>query len=684
MEFQFLNAPDLVFWLCFSFGIIILAFLFRILPNLKWYSTLIVIRLLLFFSFLILLLNPVLTVSSEQSKKLKWAIFADNSASIKNHKTPSLNAIQLGIKSMIDRLEEKNINMEFYQFADDIKKQNQFKITGNGITTNFSKIVDVLEKESNQLSGAVILSDGLITEGKYPINGLETLEIPIYTIGIGANSELVDVSIESIDAPTVALKSDGVQVKIIVQSVGQIQDRLSVSLYHGEELLGSKYIQMVGLGAKNEVQFRFTPEEIGQQEYEVRISSIRDEINILNNRQSFDLLVLKDQYKVVLITGSPNKNTSRIKHLLKKNPRIQLDHFIRISESNFRPSITSFWSKPYELIIMDNYPIKPLSANFIRILGKKIITHQSAILVLAGPNQSNNSLKGLTSILGVRTPVSPESIEPEFWSFVSEFQNNLNDLPPLIPRLFLESENGLESNSLATFESGWPMWIQNQNGDIRTSIIAASNVYDLQYQSSNVENQNPFSSILNFTTNWLLKLGGTNENNFRLNKDRYQQGEMVKITGTRAFKSENSSLDASIQVKNKDDEIISRDIDFNIEKDRWEGEFRAPRRGNYSYEIHIGSDSKPAHKGSFTVLESKIELSQVYLNKKLLIDIAKAGNGRYADWEVRSKIVESISQKESLEFKTNVIKFRENKALLTLMIIMLVIEWVLRRRKGLT
>ena len=204
------------------------------------------------------------------------------------------------------------------------------------------------------------------------------------------------------------------------------------------------------------------------------------------------------------------------------------------------------------------------------------------------------------------------------------------------------------------------------------------------YYRSNVENQNPFSSILNFTTNWLLKLGGTNENNFRLNKDRNQQGEMVKITGTQAFKSENSSLDASIQVKNKDDEIISRDIDFNIEKDRWEGEFRAPRRGNYSYEIHIGSDSKPAHKGSFTVLESKIELSQVYLNKKLLIDIAKAGNGRYADWEVRSKIVESISQKESLEFKTNVIKFRENKALLTLMIIMLVIEWVLRRRKGLT
>ena len=82
-----------------------------------------------------------------------------------------------------------------------------------------------------------------------------------------------------------------------------------------------------------------------------------------------------------------------------------------------------FWETPYELIVFDNYPIKPLSPNFIRILGKKILINQSGIMLLAGPNQNNKSLNGVNSIFGFTLADSIESSENVFWDFIGFFNN---------------------------------------------------------------------------------------------------------------------------------------------------------------------------------------------------------------------------------------------------------------------
>ncbi len=319
MDFEFLHEADLVLWIFLFIGTGLFLYLYKILFNEKWYQLLISYRIIIFFILGIMLLNPVITFSGNKEKKLDWAIFIDNSASIKYHQMPSINTVQLGIESLVNKLEEKNISYHLYQFSDDIQKVNSPKLIGNGVTTNIGIIPETIKQVQNQLAGAVIISDGLITEGKNPIKDFQQFNFPIHTIGIGEGSELVDVTIESINVPTVVLKSEWVDVNITIQSMGNIGDRFSVSLYNNSELQGSKHIRLMGMESKKEVNFRFRPKEIGKQQYEVRISSVEDEINIQNNRQEFNLLVLKDQYKVALLTGSPNKNTSVLKQKLKNN-----------------------------------------------------------------------------------------------------------------------------------------------------------------------------------------------------------------------------------------------------------------------------------------------------------------------------------------------------------------------------
>jgi len=684
MDFEFLYQADLVLWVILFIGTGLFVYLYKIIFNEKWHQFLISYRIIIFFILGILLLNPVINFSGEKEKKLDWAIFIDNSASIKYHQTPSINAVQLGIESLVNKLVEKDISYHLYQFADNIQKVNFPQLIGNGVTTNIGIIPETIKQLGNQIAGAVIISDGLITEGKDPIKDFQEFDFPIHTIGIGEGSELVDVTIESIDAPTVVLKSDWVDVNITIQSVGNIGDRLSVSLYNNRELQGSKHIRLMGMESKKEINFRFHPKKIGKQQYEVRISSVEDEIDIQNNRQKFSLLVLKDRYKVALLTGSPNKNTSVLKQKLKNNPRVELDHFIRITETRFQPAIKTFWESPYELIIFDNYPIKPLSSNFVRILGKKLLSNQSALFLILGPNQTIVSFNGITSILGVVTEDSTIESNRFYWEFVDEQIDAGGNFPPLKQNILITGKQ-VSSDTLAVTEQGWPLWLRNQNGTIRTMIWTSPELNTLYFHDQKLSQEGSFSVIWNQSISWLLKSGGEHENFFRLNKNRYQQGEMVQVTGTQPFeKTQDKTENIIINVTHGSTDIITRDILYNIEEQRWLGEFRAPGPGEYNYSIQLGSNQDPIQTGTFQILESQIELNQVYLNKKLLATISNSTDGQFFVWDSRDSLFSEINPKVRREFKAEIIKFNESRVLLIIMILLLCVEWFIRRNRGLS
>ena len=684
MDFEFLYQADIVLWVILFIGTGLFVYLYKIIFNEKWHQFLIIYRIIIFFILGILLFNPVINFSGEKEKKMDWAIFIDNSASIKYHQTPSINAVQLGIESLVNKLSEKDISYHLYQFADNIQKVNSPQLIGNGVTTNIGIIPETIKQLGNQIAGAVIISDGLITEGKDPIKDFQEFDFPIHTIGIGEGSELVDVTIESIDAPTVVLKSDWVDVNITIQSVGNIGDRLSVSLYNNRELQGSKHIRLMGMESKKEVNFRFRPKEIGKQQYEVRISSVEDEIDIQNNRQKFSLLVLKDRYKVALLTGSPNKNTSVLKRKLKNNPRVELDHFIRITETRFQPAIKTFWESPYELIIFDNYPIKPLSSNFVRILGKKLLSNQSALFLILGPNQTIVSFNGITSILGVVTEDSTIESNRFYWEFVDEQIDAGGNFPPLKQNILITGKQ-VSSDTLAVTEQGWPLWLRNQNGTIRTMIWTSPELNTLYFHDQKLSQEGSFSVIWNQSISWLLKSGGEHENFFRLNKNRYQQGEMVQVTGTQPFeKTQDKTENIIINVTHGSTDIITRDILYNIEEQRWLGEFRAPGPGEYNYSIQLGSNQDPIQTGTFQILESQIELNQVYLNKKLLATISNSTNGQFFVWDSRDSLFSEINPKVRREFKAEIIKFNESRVLLIIMILLLCVEWFIRRNRGLS
>ena len=681
MIIEFLHSIDLIFFIFFVGSFISLFYLYKILSQKIWYKLLLVLRFFSLLIIILLLLNPVIKISTQNNKELNWNIFLDNSSSMKYHKTPSVNSIKAGMQQFLDKLTEKNIFFNLFLFDNKITPSILSNFNGEGISTNFGEILDLVIDQDNSSAGTIIISDGIITEGNNSLDDLIRIKTPVYTIGVGEKSELVDISIHSIDVPTVVLKGDKIDLKVTIQSLGSVKERLSVSLYKGMQLLGSKPIRLFGLSSKNEINFQFSSKEIGRQNFEVRVSSLKDEINIQNNRQNFSLLVLKDLYKVALITGSPNKNTSKVKGIIKKNKRIKLDHFIQVKNQKFNPNFKKFWESPYELIIFDNYPIQPLSTNLTRVLAKKIITNQAGFMLLTGPNQNSKSLNTINSIFGVDLADSNQTSEKVFWDFING-NNNDFDFPPIKQSLFLIGNNA-NTDSLALFESGWPLWIRNENNNFRSVIFATSELNVLYHFKKKDSNNDLLSSIINNEVNWLLKTESKNENYFRLNKNHYQQGEMIEITGTHPFENAVFNNSINFNVINNNEKIYNGDIDYNYEKERWEGSFRASKPGSYLYKLYVDESNDPIQIGKFAVLESQIELTQVYLNQEMLNKISEDTNGKYYHWYDRNKLEKIITPKVRRELKAEIIKLTESRLVLIILIFILCIEWTIRRFKGL-
>ena len=102
------------------------------------------------------------------------------------------------------------------------------------------------------------------------------------------------------------------------------------------------------------------------------------------------------------------------------------------------------------------------------------------------------------------------------------------------------------------------------------------------------------------------------------------------------------------QINNDESNFLSKEITFNIQSNRWEGEFRAPTKGQYNFQIFMNSNEVPIQKGNFKVVESQIELSNVYLNEKLLQSLSTKSKGNYYNWNERGVLFNSISKSRNL------------------------------------
>ena len=658
---------------------------------------------ILFFSILtLILINPKINYTTEKKTKLEWNVYLDNSLSMSYHQQPSATSYVSGVNSFLEKLTKKGVKTNIYNFGTSLESGwgDDSKLLKDG-TTNLGAVISHIDLNNNHnIAGSLIITDGQANFGqKISSHNLENLN-PIHIIGIGTEESFTDIAIKSIISSPTVINGNKTEVEVEVSSTGISRQKVNVTLSNGKKILGSKSVILRGLGITEKIRFLITPIKLGEVIYNVQVNTVPEEINIDNNKQSFSIQVLKDNYKVAIITGAPNFNTQAIKNILSENENYSLDHYVYVANSYSKP-LQKFWDTKYDLIIFDNHPIKNNKNewnDFLRIFAKKILVQQSSIAFFPGYDTEKETLSSYLKLMDIvlKDPLIDLSGKfdwniNENWGFFFPFKNDyfkdyeVINKPPLFVNMEIDT---LDVDVLANFSIAGvkiPLLILKEKPPLRSMLFTSPDLYSLKLSSGsftdNEINKNLFGPIFS----WLMKKVNGKDFYFRSNKNSYQQGEQIIIVG-KSIRDNKNILNGSINIFNKDgDKINSKPIYYNDEKNLYTGNFWASLPGDLRYEVQLFLKDTlvVVSNGLIKVQESQVELNKVFLNKKPLETLSNKTNGTFQLWSNRSLITEKINNIYRDDSYKKVFYFINKSWLLSLIFLLLAIELIYRRKIGL-
>ena len=694
-----------IIYIVIFFSIPVLFFSYKYFIKKPGYNYLIIIRIILIGFLLILLFNPTVIINKEKNKSLPWRIYIDKSLSLNYYKQPSYTSYVKGISNFIQRIKRKNIDFEIYSFGSQLDTLLDItKIKTDANSTNIGLVFENLDVSyEKNIAGAIIFTDGQINQGPLLSKFSTYNKLPIHIVGIGDTIPMLDVSIQSVDIPPISVKGKEVNIDATISSVGNLKERVNVTLFdENNKLIGSKIIKISGEESLEKVRFQIKPNKIGKNSYLIKCSALSDEINIQNNQQKIVMHVMKDRYNVALITGAPNYNTRLLKdHLTRSNNNI--DHYIYIN-NKFSPPIKVFWEKKYEVIIFDNNPVKSNSekwGSLLRIFTKKLISHNSSFLIIPGPEIDINSINNYLKIIDIEAKELISNDQNQYkWEFTSQWLNNFsfndskwldNDvisMPQQNPAFYLGKQVNDKNTNFAEYievDRPNPLLILGEKKSIRYGIWNSIDIASIKYKLLNTNNSFVLDNSLNKIFNWLMKKSGSQEYVFRTNKNSYQQGEEVLLSGQSLNYNDDIIHEGTVELYYNDKFIGSKPLFLDINKNEYKSRFWAPKPGKIKYIVNInkGIDSYEVSNGTFEVQESHIELNRIFLNKEKLINISRSSGGKFNYWVDYESLLDEISIVNKKENYIATYIIRHNYLFILIILLIITIEWSVRRRMGL-
>lgn len=492
-------------------GILIVIFLILIYEYKKILSNKIISRpyilLTLRFSSLVMItylfINPLLVYKNKLIEKPKIGIFIDNSKSMSIFQSLSDNNYLDSIDSLLKYLQNKKYVIEKFAFADSLKKINSLSdINFNKSLTNFSSLNNL--KNKYDLDYNIIVTDGIRTVGK---NIEETnFKNPTFAISVGDSVKINDVKIEKIDFKRLYDNEEMVEILCVIKSKldkevytnltiknenGDVIFNNFIKINKGENLLNQKIVIKSSLLSIENI---------------ISVMKVEDEYNIENNSKKIIFNFIEKPMDILLISGTISTNTYLIKKNIRSEKRNTLNHVYAFNKNSLDSKLKKIDFSKYDLIILDAY------------LGKKIFASNNFIIFFEGPNMLVDQNELISDIFNIERKTKKNLLEANLVSSRKEYSlNNFSLLPPFKRNFTYFSKK--KENILFKYNDNSDAVVINNNavgvfipeiGNVYKKVSANENkqIIDDFFKTMIAYTSNSNKSIISFqNTNKYLNLG---------------------------------------------------------------------------------------------------------------------------------------------------------------------------------
>lgn len=645
-----------------------------------WKKILIVTRSITFFLLFFLLLSPFI----EKNKKIIYPpeiiTLVDNSQSISID--PLYSTIEPKVLDLINK-HSKNINFDNYSFSDNLS--NDLKFSFDGKATNLFDALQLALRQANEkenIKAILLFTDGINTQNNDLHLLFNQMKLPIYTIGLGDTTVHKDLQVSKIECNDKIPIGSTFPIEVVINAKQAKGKSSKLQIFLDNELIYNEIININYDNFSKIITIQAKAKSEGLHRIEVRWGRIEEEKNIINNSAVKTIEIIKQKYKIGILSCSTHPDIGAINRALngillnevqlirsgKDQIPNDLDVLIiyqlntnclskQIIEQ-LKSSTTPLW-----LFIGTQTQI-PLATSFVPWLGNLVnssyiesqvkVNEQFPYFQLT--DDEINFFENAPSIITLypRNPVNNK--------FSTIFYQKIGKATTSNPVMFFYPVN---NKNIAVF-IGEGIW--------RWRIDALKN------------NSNVFDAWVTKIINYLLS---TNiDNRFRIiAKSIYQSTEAINIQA---------------ELLNQSGELINTpEVQISINSNKgFSSKFFFSRTGN-AYTLSLGQlppatytysatallkDNPLTTKGTFTVEKSDIEMQNLTADHNLLKDIARVSGGKfflYSSLDSLDKILQSESINQTyftIEKTTSPII--QSWIYLMVIIVLLAFEWFIRKYMG--
>jgi hypothetical protein len=645
-----------------------------------------------FFSFFIiafLLLSPFIKNLKKITRNPVIIAAWDNSSSIIS--TPDSVKIAAEIANIRENIKNElssAYSLVEYSFGQKTQLLEDFSFEEK--RTDYSELFNaVVNNHFNENIGALILvGDGIYNQGKNPVNMMNDVNFPVYTIGFGDTTEIVDSRVQDIRVNRTSFSGNKFPVEADVLFSKLKGKSVRISVVHEKQEIAGVVVTPPNENYFYTHQFILDAGQPGLKHFTVKTEIVENERNIKNNQAGFVINVLDKKQKIVILSDGPHPDIGALKNTLDLQTTYDVSIF---TEEPYPSNLAEF-----NLIILNQLPTSGKSAADIVANAQK---SRIPILFIVGNKTFLPQLNALTQGAQIK-PLAGSGEEAQailnpgyvIFNLSEDFREMLTRFPPLqVPFAEYELQPGFTAlfyQKIMNIETAKPLLATGTINGRKTGFIFGEGIWRwrlFNYYAN--QNHVLFNELVNQLVQYLALR--QNEDNFIIDfKPVYAETEEIIFKGevyNDLFERINTQ-EVNIKIQNATGEEF--DFTFDLQGNDYilnAGYFPA---GDYTFtaSVEIGENSA-TETGKFAITPVNFENLDLRANHNLLFQLAAESGGKFYLPNQSGQLISDLQNNKRLKatnyYQEMINELLNLKWMFFVALLLLSVEWFLRKFWGL-
>lgn len=634
-----------------------------------------------------LLLGPLVRYISNDTLKPTIVFAIDNSQSVSLFSdTAQLQQAQDNLQNILLKLQDKGYNTAIRTLSELQPPKDLGQVKFREEKTNLSQLLSQVNNDFEQenLTGVVLLSDGIVNQGSSPTYA--NYNYTIFPVAVGDTVPKKDIILSSLRYNKVSYSGNRFPLEVELEHQGFGGVNATVLLKENGKTIDRRTTVLPQNRTVVQVPFQVMANGVGKRHYEVEVVPQQGEFTTLNNSKHAYIDIVKGKIKILVAAAAPHPDIKALRAAIESNENYETTLFI--------PGLNSLKQQDYDIAVLHQLPGRtPGGEAALNLVRQKNLP----ALYILGPQSDINAFNNLRA--GVRVNSNGQtdevigSVNASFKTFTiaTEAAERLRQYPPAsVPYGNYQLTPNTEVilyQQVGRVRTDKPLLTVQTTGDKRTATLLAAGTW--QWRLTEAANQEDALVYDKLITN-LIQLLSAPRNKKRLNvyptQTEYTSSDEIRFITETYNEALEQVYGQSITLRIKGENDSVRTFNFSNSENQEGVNVGSLAGGRYTYTATANiNGALQQDKGEFIVEEMKLEALNAVADHNLLYQLASNTGSRLYYPTQLQQLEEDLLQADFKELITSQEELNDLVDLKWLFFVLLFListEWFVRKYNG--